>query len=66
MKKSIIIILTIAFISCTKEDNCEQELNIATENYIKALNNCNGSSTAINSVSQQYEIKKQSILNNCK
>jgi len=66
MKKLIIIILTIAFVSCTKDETCEKELNIATENYIKALNNCNGSSTAINSVSQQYEIKKQSILNNCK
>ena len=66
MKKLIIIILTIAFVSCTKDETCEKELNIATENYIKALNNCNGSSTAINSVSQQYETKKQSILNNCK
>ena len=65
MKKYILIILVSFFIvSCSKED-CSKQLEKVTSDYIAALNNTNGSSTAVMELTLQYEAKKQQILKNC-
>jgi len=64
--KKYLIILSILFLSCSKEDSCEQQLKEAYSNYEKALQNCGGSYSAMQVVQSQYEVKQKSILNNCK
>jgi flagellar capping protein FliD len=65
MKKYIIILSTL-FLSCNNEDSCDKQLSDAYEQYKTSLNNCGTSYSAMQSVTSQYNSKKQSILNNCK
>lgn len=64
--RKFLLILSMLFLSCSNDDACDKQLDEAYKNYETALNNCNGSLTAMYEVKRQFEIKKQSILNNCK
>ncbi len=64
--KIIILILSLFLFSCTKEDSCDEQLSKINKEYISAMQNAGYSLSALTEITRQYEIRKQSVLNNCK
>ena len=62
------IMMCVLFSSCTpeEENNCDAELQEIDKLQEQGFINCNGSTTCIYKMTEDYERRKKEILNNCR
>jgi len=67
MKKLLLLLVFIFALSCTKEEskNCDADLQELKEMQQQGWEHCNGNIPCISKINQDYEKRKQEILNNC-